>query len=58
LARTRFEQVQAILHRDWNPIGCGVPLDSYDSFAWSFVRLLQASAPREEIEHCRRGAAA
>jgi hypothetical protein len=25
--RTSFEQVQAILHGEWDPIGCGVPLD-------------------------------
>lgn len=58
LVRTNFEQVQAILHADWDPIGCGVPLDEYDSFAWPVLKLLQASAPREEIERYLRGAAA
>ncbi len=58
LVHTSFEQVQAILHADWDPIGCGVPLDEYDSFAWPVVKLLQASAPREEIERYLRGAAA
>ena len=58
LVRTNFEQVQAILHADWDPIGCGVPLDEYDSFAWPVVKLLHSSAPREEIERYLRGAAA
>lgn len=58
LVHTSFEQVQAILHADWDPIGWGVPLDEYDSFAWPVVKLLQASAPREKIERYLRGAAA
>lgn len=47
--RTTFEQVQAVLHADWDPIGCGVPLDEYDSYAWPVVRLLQQGAGREAI---------
>lgn len=58
LVHTSFEQVQAILHADWDPIGCGVPLDEYDSYAWPLVKLLQAGAPREEIERYLREAAA
>lgn len=46
--RTSFQQVQAILHRDWDPIG-GVPLDEYDSYAWPVLKLLMRDAPREEI---------
>lgn len=57
-ARTSFEQVQAILHRDWDPIGCGVPLDEYDSYAWPVVKLLMARAPREDLELYLREAAA
>jgi hypothetical protein len=57
-ARTSFEQVQAILHRDWDPIGCGVPLDEYDSYAWPVVKLLMAKAPREDLEQYLREAAA
>lgn len=45
-----FARVQAILHRDWDPIGCGVPLDEYDSYAWPVLALLRRSAPRAEIE--------
>jgi hypothetical protein len=48
-ARTSFEQVQAILRGDWDPIGCGVPLDEYDSYAWPVLKLLMARAPRDEI---------
>ena len=46
--RTSFEQVQAILHTEWDPIG-GVPLDEYDSYAWPVLKLLMARAPHEEI---------
>lgn len=56
--RTSFEQVQGILHRDWDPIGCGVPLDEYDSYAWPVVKLLMARAPREDVERYLREAAA
>lgn len=52
-----FQQVQAILHRDWDPIGCGVPLDEYDSYAWPVLKLLQDSAPRAEIESYLRAVA-
>lgn len=45
-----FREVQAILHRDWDPIGCGVPLDEYDSYAWPVLKLLQERAPRAEVE--------
>lgn len=58
LMRTRFEQVQAILHADRDPIGSGVPLDAYGSYAWPLVKLLQAAAPREEIARYLREAAA
>ena len=55
--RVSFKQVQAILHTDWDPIGCGVPLDEYDSYAWSVLKLLQNGAPRREIEILLRWAA-
>lgn len=45
-----FARVQAILHRDWDPIGCGVPLDEYDSYAWPVLGMLRRGAPRAEIE--------
>lgn len=46
--RTSFEQVQAILHAEWDPIG-GVPLDEYDTYAWPVLKLLMAQAPHAEI---------
>lgn len=55
--RATFKQVQAILHADWDPIGCGVPLDEYDSYAWSVIELLQKGAAREEVETYLRWAA-
>ncbi len=56
-AKADFARVQAILHRDWDPIGCGVPLDEYDSYAWPVLRLLEAGAARAEIEDYLRTAA-
>ena len=56
-ARDLFVRVQAILHDDWDPIGCGVPLDEYDGFAWPVVRLLQEGAGREAIASHLRWAA-
>ena len=55
--RTTLEQVQAVLHADWDPIGCGVPLDEYDSYAWPVVRLLQQGAGQEAIARHLRWAA-
>lgn len=55
--RTSFEQVQAILHGDWDPIGCGVPLDEYDSYVWPVLKLLMAMASAEEIAGYLRKAA-
>ena len=55
--RDLFTRVQAILHADWDPIGCGVPLDEYDSFAWPVVRMLGESAGREALTRHLRWAA-
>ena len=49
-ATAAFGQVQAILHGEWDPIGCGVPLDEYDSYAWPVLNLLQKKASRAEVE--------
>ena len=32
-AREGFAKVRAILHGDWDPIGCGVPEDEYDDYS-------------------------
>ena len=52
-----FDQVRAILHGEWDPIGCGVPLDEYDSYAWPVLDLLQKKASRAEVEAYLRWAA-
>lgn len=52
-----FRKVQSILHGEWDPIGCGVPLDEYDSYAWPVLKLLRAGAPRAELEAYLRWAA-
>jgi hypothetical protein len=49
-AKTGFGQVRAILHGEWDPIGCGVPLDEYDSYCWPVLKLLMAKASRAEVE--------
>lgn len=41
--------VRLILHRDWDPIGCGVPEDEYDSCVWPVYALLVRGAPRGEV---------
>lgn len=56
-ATAAFGQVQAILHGEWDPIGCGVPLDEYDSYAWPVLDLLKKKAGRAEVEAYLRWAA-
>lgn len=41
--------VRAILHGDWDPIGCGVPEDEYDDYLWPVLEMLKSGAPREEV---------
>ncbi len=56
-ARTGFDQVRAVLHTDWDPIGCGIPLDEYDSYAWQVLAMLQRKPDRTEVETYLRWAA-
>ena len=56
-AKAGFDQVRVILHTDWDPIGSGVPLDEYDSYAWPILALLQRKAERMEVEAHLRWAA-
>ena len=56
-AMAAFDQVRTILHGEWDPIGCGVPLDEYDSYAWPVLDLLQKKASRAEVEAYLRWAA-
>lgn len=57
-ARSDFAAVRAILWRDWDPIGCGVPEDEYDACVWPTLGLLQRSAPAHEIAAYLRDTAA
>lgn len=35
-----FRSVRRILWENWDPIGCGVPLDEYDDYVPEVLRLL------------------
>lgn len=41
--------INTILWKDWDPIGCGVPEDEYESYVWPVYKLLIDGAPREAI---------
>jgi len=41
--------VRDVLFRDWDPIGCGVPEDEYDSYIPGIIRLLLQGADSQEI---------
>jgi hypothetical protein len=42
--------IQEILWSDWDPIGCGVPRDEYDSYIRSIYLLLYAGWNEDKIE--------
>lgn len=56
-ANAAFDEVRAVLHGEWDPIGCGVPLDEYDSYAWPVLDLLKKKVGRAEVETYLRWAA-
>lgn len=41
--------IREILNGDWNPIGCGVPEDEYDSYIPDLYRLMQRGVSLEEL---------
>jgi hypothetical protein len=49
--------INAILWRDWDPIGCGVPEDEYESYVWPIYKLLIDGRARGEIATYLRWAA-
>jgi hypothetical protein len=49
--------VRTILHQDWDPIGCRVPEDEYDSYLWPVLKLLQDGAPPAAVADYLRTAA-
>lgn len=54
-AKAGFRAINAILWRDWDPIGCGVPEDEYESYVWPVYGLLTDGASREALAaHLRR----
>lgn len=54
-AETRL--INSILWTDWDPIGCGVPKDEYESYVWPVYKLLIDGAPREDVVAYLRWAA-
>jgi len=49
--------INAVLWRDWDPIGCGVPEDEYESYVWPVYKLLIDGAGREAVADYLRWAA-
>jgi len=49
--------INTILWTDWDPIGCGVPEDEYESYVWPVYKLLIDAAPREDVVAYLRWAA-
>ena len=49
--------INAILWRDWDPIGAGAPEDEYESYVWPLYKLLLEGRPREDIAAYLRRAA-
>jgi hypothetical protein len=49
--------IRKILHEDWDPIGCGVPEDEYDSYVWPVYSLLIRGGRRGEVTGYLRWAA-
>ena len=47
--RDFLRQVNAVLYRDWDPIGCGVPEDEYESFAEPVATLLLTGGTDAQI---------
>ena len=55
--KAKSRAINAILWRDWDPIGCGVPEDEYESYVWPVYKLLIDGAPRAELAAYLRWAA-
>ena len=48
-AREWLRRINNDLHSEWNPIGCDVPKDEYESYAGPVATLLLKGAPDSEI---------
>lgn len=52
--KAESKAINTILWKDWDPIGCGVPEDEYESYVWPVYKMLIDGAPREAlVEHLR-----
>jgi hypothetical protein len=47
--KAETKAINTILWQDWDPIGCGVPEDEYESYVWPIYKLLIDGAPPEEV---------
>ena len=48
------QAINAILWKDWDPIGCGVPEDEYESYVWPLYALLIDGARAEAVANYLR----
>jgi len=55
--KAEVRRINTILWTDWDPIGCGVPEDEYESYVWPVYKLLIDAAPREDVVAYLRWAA-
>jgi hypothetical protein len=47
--KAELSAVNQILWKDWDPIGCGVPADEYETYAPDVWRLLKDGAGRATL---------
>lgn len=47
--KSELRAINAVLWRDWDPIGCGVPEDEYTSYAPGVWRLLSEGADQFKL---------
>lgn len=47
--KRQLRDVNLILWSAWDPIGCGVPTDEYESYAPQILGLLRKEPPIEEV---------
>lgn len=47
--KSETRAINTILWKDWDPIGCHVHEDEYESYVWPVYKLLIDGAPREDV---------
>jgi hypothetical protein len=53
--REKAKVIRRILLAEWDPFGCGVPEDEYDSYIPGIYRLIHGSANLEQLaSHLRK----